>query len=248
MKSEAPSQGTATPGKKERAIVAFVAIILVVAIGAAAYSLQPRAAAPAQTTQSLQSAFSSTTTAVNYGCTILGQSVQQGSESSAASSQSSIPDYTSAIVDVNTTEGSIQLNMSASPMTSFSNALCSYTYSQTSFPVYCGAACGGGIYYLTAQEYLLQLNFSLGPQINAAGYNLTIYAEEGQLSSLMPIPNDGVTIDSSPVPWYSTPPCAGEEGAEGCLSPVASSMTVQLPPIENGIYLLMLNSSETSTS
>lgn len=224
-----------------RAVVVFVAVILVVAIGYSVYSLLPKSPTPVQTTQSTQSAFSSTSTDVNYGCTSSGQ------PTSVSESETSPSNVTSVIVDVNTTEGSTVLNMTMSPTAWFGSVVCGYEYLQTTYPVDCGAACGYGPGYLTDQQYLLSLNFTVSSPINPTGYNLTISTGEGQFSNLMPITSDAVTIDSVPTLWYSTPSCpGGAASASDCLSPVASSITIQLPPIENGLYEVMLNSSESS--
>ena len=206
---------------------------------------QPSSVQSVQTTQSLPTA---TTTVVNYGCSILSPPPAQGSETGSTSDEASNSSaYSYALMLVNTTQSEVQLLVNASSGSAFNPTACSYTYTDASYPVECGVTCGNGIGYVNYLTYIWELNFSLvSPTYNLA-QNLTLIPETGQLSDLMPAQNNEVALDLSPITWYSNPPCSNGVLAESnCLSTNVSSITIDLPPLENGAYQLILNSTETS--
>jgi hypothetical protein len=148
------------------------------------------------------------------------------------------------VVLVNASAGSVELDVSDSPATPLVATACSYAYTNTTTPVACGVMCGGGIGYTYQYSYVWKLNFSLSSGSSAAGQNLTISQGSG-LASVFPERGNQVSLDSQQVTWYSDPACYDTEGIQSdCMSPTATSITVELPPpAGNGPFRLVVSSS-----
>jgi hypothetical protein len=161
-----------------------------------------------------------TTTVVNYGC-----SVSKTSRSFALVNTSTI--------------GNVNVSLKASPALTVTESACSYTHTNITTPVACGAMCGGGIGDIFSYSDVLVLNFSLGTPNPTEGYNLTISAGSG-MSALFPLLGTQVYLNSQKVTtWYSNPPCSE------CMAPNATSITIELSaPVAGGAYTLEVSSTE----